>query len=164
MLYHLYTGQIREDWFGAHRIAEILCTADYFMLEELPYRLPSSHQNGYPIHIVHEILAASAAHKEIKAADKIRIIGAWFSRADDFKSQDSNVSLDFNVFDIVLSSCPVDESMMLKRMRALQKELGPLVFHRVVPGTYLEDVYKMNLAKIKSSFKVWSVAIGKFIL
>ncbi|KAJ3081342.1 hypothetical protein HK102_002408, partial [Quaeritorhiza haematococci] len=169
-LYYLYTGEILEDWVCAGRLAETMCTADYFMLEDVKKeaikRFPSLWKSAItssffapkwiPIQILSKILSELVTHNELKAADKIRIIGAWFGRGDDLhKSNDSDVSPDLNVFKLMLSKCAVDASMTVRTVHKLRKELGPLIFSCIVPGSFLGEVYDMNLNKIKSYLRIW---------
>ncbi|KAJ3085653.1 hypothetical protein HK102_013961 [Quaeritorhiza haematococci] len=177
VLYYVYTREILPSWFAADQLAKTLCTAEYFMLEDVKKeaigRFPSLWKAAIassffaPKWIPVEILSELVALKGIQAAIKIRIIGTWFRNGDD-------LSPDAHLSDMVLSNCTVDESMTPKSIRHLRMELGKLVFNRVVPGSYLADVYDKalnqikaendkNIARIKSGYdnlKLWMCRCG----
>ncbi|KAJ3088575.1 hypothetical protein HK102_008429 [Quaeritorhiza haematococci] len=120
VLYCLYTGKLLSDWFGAERLAETFCTADYFILDDLK----------------------KAAIARALAVDKLRIVGSWFSKGDDLSPQ-------LQVHDMVSASCQIDRSLTPQAMGKLRKELGPLVFNGVIPSSYFGDVLDRTLAQMK---------------
>ncbi|KAJ3089134.1 hypothetical protein HK102_007122 [Quaeritorhiza haematococci] len=142
--------KILLDWFCADRFAESLCTADYFMLEDIKkeaigkfptlWKVAIASSFLAPKWIPSEIVSELMASEEITAADKIRVIGAWFGRGD-YLSPDA---------DAVLSNCSVDESMAPQSICELRKELGPLVFNRVVPGSYVGEIYERCLTQLRA--------------
>ncbi|KAJ3082804.1 hypothetical protein HK102_001453 [Quaeritorhiza haematococci] len=151
VLRYLYTQEILPDWFRPDQFARSLCTADYFMLEDVKKegikRFPSLWKDAIassffaPKWIPIEIVAELVALKKIQAADKIRIIAAWFRKRED-------LSPDAQVFGMVLLNCPVD-SMTGRTLSQLRQELGSLLFNRVVPGSFLGEVYDRTLTQTK---------------
>ncbi|KAJ3082557.1 hypothetical protein HK102_001601 [Quaeritorhiza haematococci] len=148
VLHHLYTGKLPSDWFGTDRLAETLCTADYFALEELKKEAinhfgshwkdamssPFFAPKWIPLEMVSDLISS----RHTTALDKLDIIGSWFSKGDDLSPQ-------VEVYGMVSSKCQVDESLTIQAMQKLRKEWGPSIFNGVVSSSFFGDVIDRTL-------------------
>ncbi|KAJ3068369.1 hypothetical protein HK102_007189 [Quaeritorhiza haematococci] len=158
VLHHLYTGMLVPDWFGAERLAETLCTADYFMLDEVKKKAIKSFPSYWsvvvssplfaPDRIPLDIVSKLIAFDCISVPNKFRVLGAWFKRGED-------LSPDGEVFKLVTSAIRANY-LKPQTLHHLREELGSEVFNCIVPSSFMDDVFsKWSSAQNQNNSSEW---------